>query len=128
MNQQSGVTRRYLIRLLSAIGAYAVLLVVALLVIQKLGDTGWRWLIMALPLPAIVAVIIAIWRWVRETDELQAKIQLQAIAIGFAGGSALTFSYGLMQIAGAPDLSWTFVWPVYAACWLIGLALARSRY
>lgn len=128
MNQQSGVTRRYLIRLLSAIGAYAVLLAVALIVIQKLGDTGWRWLIMALPLPAIVAVIIAVWRWVRETDELQAKIQLQAIAIGFAGGSALTFSYGLMQIAGAPDLSWTFVWPVYAACWLIGLALARSRY
>lgn len=128
MSQQSAVTRRYRIRLFSAIGAYAVLLGIAILGVQRLGTSGWRWLIMALPLPAIVAVIIAVWRWVRDTDELQSKIQLQAIAIGFAGGSALTFSYGLMQIAGAPDLSWTFVWPVYAACWLIGLALARSRY
>lgn len=128
MTGRRGAARRYYVRLAIVMIAYAVLLGLAVVLMPVAAGTPWRWLVMALPLPAVAGVVVVVGRYLAEADELQARIQLQALAIGFAGGSMLTFGYGLMQIAGAPALSWTFVWPVYGFCWLVGLGLARSRY
>ena len=76
----------------------------------------------------VAFVPVVVLRLLRETDELQRRITLEALAAAFALGSLLTFGYGLMQLAGAPPLSWMFVWPVYAACWLVTGLIARRRY
>lgn len=120
---------RYLRRLAIAIGSYVVLLLAALAIVMRLDpQSPWRWLVMALPLPALVLVVLAVGRYVVEADELQSRIQLQSMTIGFAAGSAITFGYGLMQIAGAPSVSWLWVWPVYAAGWLVASLVISRRY
>ena len=129
MNRARGARNRYTVRLLIALVGYAVLLLAALFLLETYDPPSpWRWLVMALPLPAIAGIVVAVARYVVEADELQARIQLQSMSIGLAGGSAITFAYGLMQVAGAPSISWLWVWPVYAACWLIGSFAVRRRY
>jgi hypothetical protein len=78
--------------------------------------------------PALVAVIWAVSAYLREADEFQSRSAVESLAIAFGGGSLTTFTYGLMQIVGAPELNWTFVWVVYALWWVIGGVVVRRRY
>lgn len=117
---------RYLVRLAAAIVAYGVLLTVALLVAGQLSGTP-RILVMLVPVPALLAVVWAVWRYLREVDEMLRERLLRSLALGFAIGSVLTFSYGLMQSVGAPAVPWTLVWPVYAASWLVATLIVWRR-
>ena len=55
-------------------------------------------------------------------------MQLESLAFGFAAAAIATFTYGFLQNAGLPDVSWVWVWPVMAVCWLLGQVAARWRY
>lgn len=101
--------RRYAVRFVIGIAAYAVLLV------------------MLLPLPGVLVVAWALWRYLVESDEMVRRDQLVALALAFGLGSVITFTYGLLQLAGAPTLSWLWVWPVYGGCWLLARLLQRLR-
>jgi ABC-type dipeptide/oligopeptide/nickel transport system permease subunit len=82
-----------------------------------------------LPALPLVLVALTILAYLRKIDELQRKVQLDAMAFSFALTSVTTFSYGLLQsYARAPAVSWTFVWPVLAVYWVIGLWFSRRRY
>src|SRR5450759_5546547 len=83
---------------------------------------------MALPVPALFAIVWSVVGYLREANELQSKSTVEALAIGFAGGSVTTFTYGLMQFVGAPQLNWTWVWAVYALWWIAGGIIVRRRY
>lgn len=109
-------------------GGYAVLLVIAVIIARTIPDSPWRFLVMTLPVPALVWIVVSVGRYVREADELQAKILLESLGIGFAGGSLITFTWGLMQAVGAPEVNWMIVFPVYAACWVAGRLVAGRRY
>lgn len=119
-------TRRYLRRLVAAVLAYGVLLTVALLVAGQLSGVP-KILIMLVPVPALLAVVWAVTGYLRGVDEMLRERLLHSLALGFGIGSVLTFSYGLMQSAGAPALPWTLVWPVYAASWLVATAIVWRR-
>ena len=121
-------SRRYAIRFGVSMGAYAVLLLLAILLAQAAGSSPWRFAAMALPVPALFAVVWAVIGYVREADEFQSKSAVESLAIGFAGGSVTTFTYGLMQFVGAPDLNWTWVWVVYAVWWAAGGVIVGRRY
>ncbi len=110
--------KRYAVRFVIGIALYALLLVAAVLAAPQLEGTA-RMLVMLLPLPAILVVAWALWRYLLDSDEMVRRDQLVSIALAFGLGSILTFTYGLLQVAGAPAISWVWVWPVYAACWLI---------
>ena len=74
-----GARNRYTVRLLIALVGYAVLLLAALFLLQTYDPPSpWRWLVMALPLPAIAGIVAAVARYVVEADELQARIQLRS--------------------------------------------------
>lgn len=119
---------KYGTRLGVGMAAYAVLLVIGIIVAQGIPDSPWRFLVMALPVPALVWVVVSVGLYLREADELQGKILLESLGIGFAGGSLITFTWGLMQAVGAPDVNWMFVFVIYAVCWLIGRLIAGRRY
>jgi len=125
----AGAGRRYVVRLTLVMLAYAMVLVAALVVFQAVpSGSPWRYVVVVTPLVPAAFVAWAVLRLLRETDELQRRIGLEGLAAAFALGSLLTFGYGLLQVAGAPPLSWMFVWPVYGACWLVTSAVARRRY
>jgi hypothetical protein len=65
----------------------------------------------------------------RACDELQRKIQFEAMAFAFAITALLTLSFGFLQVfANFPDVNWVWVWPLMAFMWLIGVLLGRRRY
>ena len=75
-----------------------------------------------------VAVVLPV-RSVRRLDEMQQRIQLEALAFAFAGTGVLTTGYGFLVNAGLPDIEWgALVWPLMAVLWAIGMAFASRRF
>jgi hypothetical protein len=127
-NTASAASRRYLIRFGAAMASYVILLIIAILWAKGVGESPWRFVAMALPVPVLVAVVWAVVAYLREADEFLSRTTIESLAIAFAGGSLTTFTYGLMQFVGAPVLNWTFVWVVYAMWWIIAGVVVRRRY
>ena len=88
----------------------------------------WRDLVALGPMLPAAATAWVILRELRRMDELQRRIQLEALGFSFAGTAILTFSYGFLEGLGYPRLSMFTVWPLLAALWIVGLVLARRRY
>lgn len=78
-----------------------------------------------LPSVFICAVII---RTIRRMDELQRKLQFEALALAFAGTALATFGYGFLEGVGLPRLSMFVVWPLMATLWVVGVLIGRVRY
>jgi ABC-type cobalamin transport system permease subunit len=127
-NPMKVASRRYSAGVLGAMSLYAVALVVSIRWLQHNPSPPWKYVIAVLPVLPALWIPIAAVRFLREMDELQRRIQLESLALGFTSAAALTLTYGFLQNAGLPDLSWVWVWPVMGVCWLIGLAVSRRRY
>jgi hypothetical protein len=110
---------RYATTMVILLALYAVALVVSL-----------RWLKagVAGPWTYLVGSPWAVVQYCRTMDELQLRMQLEALAFGFAAAAMATFTYGFLQNAGLPEVSWVWVWPVMGVCWLVGGLVARWRY
>jgi hypothetical protein len=64
-------------------------------------------------------------------DELEQRIQLEALALAFPLTLILLMTLGLLEIAielPAEDLSYRHVWAMLPALYFLGLTLARKRY
>jgi hypothetical protein len=75
-----------------------------------------------------------LWRFVlgvRSADELERRIQLEALAVAFPLGLLLLTTLGLAQRAVElkfEDWSYNHVWPFFTLFYVFGLMLARRRY
>ena len=82
-----------------------------------------------LPMIPLIAVTLAVVGAVRASDEMQTRIQFEALAFAFPFTAFTTFSYGFLEVyAGFPHVSMFSVWPIMALFWFIGLLLAKRRY
>lgn len=59
---------------------------------------------------------------------MQRRLQLEALALAFAGTALIAFGYGFLEDAGLPRLSVFVVWPLMAVLWLVGGLAGRMRY
>ena len=122
-------SKQYLKELAVAFAAYVALLVGSIELLQHVAIAApWRDLVALSPMLAAVVMPWVILRELRRMDELQMRIQLEALGFSFAGTAILTFSYGFLEGLGYPRLSMFSVWPVMAVLWIVGLVLARRRY
>src|SRR5215813_13947709 len=110
--------RKYLIFILTITLLYLVAVIISVRVIKHNPSVSWKYAWALLPMVPALFFPFAVLNRLREMDELQRKIQLEALAFGFATAAVLTLSYGFLQNAGLPDLSWVWVWPVMSACWI----------
>jgi hypothetical protein len=120
--------RRYIAGVLGAITLYTVVLVISIRWLHHNPAAPWKYAIAVLPVFPVLWIPVAAVRFFREMDELQKQIQLEGLAFGFTSAAVLTLTYGFLQNAGLPEVSWVWVWPVMAICWMIGLAAAHRRY
>jgi len=76
------------------------------------------------------AVLIFMSTWnLRRLDELQQRIQLQALAIAFAGTGIIVMGYRWLEMAGLPVVDWgTFTWPLMSFLWAAGFLYSNRRY
>jgi len=122
-------SRQYLKELTATLVVYGVLLVGSIeLVTHVAVARPWRDVIALSPMLPAAAMAWVILRELRRMDELQRRIQLEALGFSFAGTAILTFSYGFLEGLGYPKLSMFSVWPILAVLWVVGLVLARRRY
>ncbi len=122
-------TRSYLKEFGAAMIAYIVVLFLSIWAITThLLRSPWRYPAALLPMiPAGFALVAAV-RHLGRLDELQRRIQFEALAFAFGGTALVTFGYGFVENVGFPHLSWFWVWPVMALLWTLGLVLANRRY
>jgi uncharacterized membrane protein len=122
--------RRYTRDLLLWIGLYAVLLVGSELAFGRVAIPSVLRIPLALvPMIAGFGLIATVLRRWRTMDELERRMQSEALAFSVGLTAMLTFSYGFLELhADAPVLSYFWVWPILAAGWIIGLVIVRRRY
>ena len=121
--------RRYHSELFLALLLYAGLLVAANLADDHFRPTGIvRMALVLVPMFGAFAAAWAILRGIRRMDELQRKIQFDAIAFSFLFTALGTFGWGFAEIAGAPDLPTFAIWPIMGTAWGVGAIVAHRRF
>ncbi len=86
------------------------------------------WLIALSPNVFAIGALIAYMRFLRMTDELQRRIQIEGLAIGFGTGWIFAIGYLVLQSVGAPDLPVTAMILVMTGGWILGTLLATRHY
>ena len=123
-----GSDAQYRREFLPAMLAYVAVLFPTVYIVDANQDAAWRYPVGLLPMIPLAFVLVAWLRFFRRMDELQQRMQMEALAFAFGGTAMITFSYGFLQSAGLPDLNWFFVWPLMTALWILGGLIARRRW
>jgi uncharacterized membrane protein len=88
-----------------------------------------KYLVAALPIPALVILIFVIRRSNAALDEMHRRIQLEAFATAFGIATIAFLVFGQLQVAdvlGPED--WIFPWLAIYFGYLYGLISARKRF
>lgn len=122
-------SRQYYVELGGAFILYALLLVGANALERAIRPDGA--LKLAINLAPMIGALAAAWAIMRalwRMDEMQRRIQFDAIALSFLGTALITFGWGFAEGAGLPHLRAFAVWPIMGALWGLGLFVAQRRY
>jgi len=111
---------------------FAVLYVAAIAVLKSFDlSRAGRIAVALAPLPFFAAFLVAEIRVLRQLDELERRIQLEALAIAFPVALVMSMGLGLLEraIALSPD-DWSYrhTWFYLPLFYLAGLGIARGRY
>lgn len=100
-----------------AILAYLMVLVGSVTVVQANPEADWRYEIAVLP---VVPAGLVVWLTVRQlarADEVQKRLQMQALGFSVVATGLITFGYGFLEAAGLPDVNISVVLPLMAVLW-----------
>jgi hypothetical protein len=79
----------------------------------------------------ILPAVLATWAFlsmIREADELERRINYQALSFAFVVTFAVTLGYALLEDLGLPGVSSFWWWLVLAVSWGVGLAIYSRKY
>ncbi len=118
--------RRYSRELALAMGLYVVVLFASMSLLRLAEDTWLRALLALAPVPPIALAVRAMIRYVRDADEMQRRIELEAISMASAGVSMLYMTGGFLQSAKVIDVpsDVAMIWVFPLMCFAYGLAKA----
>jgi hypothetical protein len=75
-----------------------------------------------------VAFVFAIGSAIGHLDEMQRRIQTEAIAIAFAGTAIVVIVFSLLGLSGVPNPNWGWLLVVMTFTWLLGKLWTMWRY
>jgi hypothetical protein len=79
----------------------------------------------------ILPAALATWAFlsmIREADELERRINYQALSFAFVVTFAVTLAYALLEDLGLPRVSSFWWWLTLAISWGVGLTIYSRRY
>ncbi len=120
--------RRFTRRFLLAMTAYLVAAAAARWLLSLAGDSWLRLPAALLPLAPLVLAVYVFLGYLNAVDELQQKIQLNAIGLSASLTALLSLTVGFLEAAGFPRPSWLFIFPLMVAFWSLGLVFFNRRY
>jgi hypothetical protein len=122
-------TKRYLTELGAGLALYLLLLAATVIATHRWHmEKGVLYAVLLAPMIGVALMAVAVMRAVWRMDEMQRRIQLDAIAISFLATAVTTLAWGFVQLGGAPRMHPFAVWPMMAIYWVAGLLIARRRY
>lgn len=101
---------------------------VGILKYYVLDGLGLRTLIALAPMVPVFWIGNNIVKYTRQQDELQQRIQLDAVVFSAVVTALLTSAYGFMEGVGYPELDTVWIMPMLAVFWVVGQILSRRRY
>jgi hypothetical protein len=123
------VMQRYLREFFFAMSMYVAVLIGSVTLLEKYEfPKVWQIVISITPALPIIFVIIALMRLLRDSDELQQRLNLYATTFSAVLTGLLTFSYGLLENVGFPKMPTFAVFPMLFVLWGIGLGYFTKRY
>ena len=124
--------RRYLREFVPAMIGYLALLVASMLLLKRLEDPALRAIAALLPVLPIALVLRAIVRYIRDADELQRQIELEAVSIATALVSLVYMAGGFLQLAQVIDVpsgvAMIWVFPMLCATYGLIKAVVARRF
>lgn len=128
MNQKQ-ILKRYYKEFFLSMGAYVITLLASTLAIKNMNFPMAAQIIISLaPVVPIIFVITAIMRALRDSDELQQRVQLNAITFSAVATGLITFSYGLLENIGFPKFPTIWILPILFFLWGGSLGYFWKRY
>ncbi|HSR64779.1 MAG TPA: hypothetical protein VLM17_04125 [Xanthomonadaceae bacterium] len=124
--------RRYLREFVPAMALYVVAIIGSVTLLQHVDAPGLRALVALLPVPPIALAMRALVRRVRDADELQRRIELEAVSVATLLVSLGYLTAGLLQKARVIDVpsAVAMIWVFPLVCLVYGFAkiLVGRRY
>lgn len=124
--------RRYLRELMPAMAGYVVAIFLSVWLLKRVDAPGLRVALALLPVPPIALALRAIVRYIRDVDEMQQRIELEAVSIATALVSLLYLSAGLLQRAKAIDIpaadAMTWVFPLICVVYGVTKIVVSRRF
>lgn len=121
------VHRRYLREFFPAIAAYVVLLFIAIALLDFVHSTALTIVVALLPVLPMVWLMRAVMHFLMDSDELEQKQQLQAIAIAAMCVGLLSFAAAFLRRADVLPLDNALMWVLPAMFAIYGIAMAWLR-
>ena len=124
------VQRRYMREFFPAMAGYVLLLLVSLVLLKHVHAVPLRVVIVLLPVLPVVFVVRAMVRLVLASDELERRLQLEAISIASMSVGLLSFAAAFLQGAGLLPIDNGLMWVLPALFAAYGIAnwWVRRRY
>lgn len=123
---------RYLREFMPAMAGYVLTLFLSIWLLKLVDEPGLRALIALMPVPAIGLALRAIIRYIRDVDELQQRIELEAVSFAAAFVSILYIAGGFLQLAKVIDIpsGVAMIWVFPLVCFSYGMAkmVVARRY
>lgn len=123
---------RYLREFMPAMAGYVVALFASIWLLKHVDDPGLRALVALLPVPAIAMALRAIVRYIRDADELQQRIELEAVSFATAFVSLLYLAAGFLQSAKVIDVpasaAMIWVFPLVCLCYGVAKVVVARRF
>ena len=124
--------RRYLREFLPPMAAYVVLVFLSVWLLKRVDAPAFRALVALMPLPPIAFALRAIMRYIRDADELQRRIELEAVSISTAFVSFAYLTGGFLQAARVIDVRATdamlWVFPLTCLAYGVVKVVVSRRY
>ena len=115
-------------RLIFSLGLFGGLWGITMLLPDLIGDR-WNKFILLLPLAAGAFMVYAVGKAISTLDEMQRRLQTEAIAIGFGLSFLFILIYGTAGVLfDLPQYNWLFASVSMPFCWAIGKIAMLIRY
>ncbi len=111
-----------------AILAFLMVLVGVVTVVQANSTVSWKYAVALIPVVPAGLVIWLFMRALSRLDEVNKRIQVQALGFSMAATALTTFGYGFLEGVGWPPLNGTFILPLMALLWGMGMVVLALRY
>ena len=120
--------KRYLKEFGGAMAAYSLIVPTSVWLLRGHEHTFRGYCIAFLPIIPSALALWAFMRMFRTLDELQRRIQLEAVAFSFLATCLITLTWAFQQNAGLPRFDVSWVAPLLIMLWGLGLGIAKRRY